>query len=390
MSILEVIVGTQFGSEGKGHVTAQRVAQLMSNGIEVWNVRVAGPNAGHCVIDPSTGYKYAFRALPVGAAFGAKCVIASGSEIDLDVLESEMRLIELNGRTIDLYVDGQATVLTHEHIKQEQDSDLNAKAGSTAKGIGAARADRLWRTAKIVDQDPEAIRRINALGGTIGNTQDLLTQVAEYREKAIVIEGTQGYGLGLHAGHYPQCTSSNTRATDFLAMAGITPWHQGVELFGVWGATRVYPIRVAGNSGSLKGETSWDELGLDKEYTTVTKKERRVGEWDGPLVRNAVRANGVGVTMLALTMSDQKFPELAGKTGRHTLAELPIEVQHWIQQIEVETNAAVAMVTTGEDTAFYVMPEISPRSDEHVIEEAGAGAEDSDSGLARDDSAEGN
>ena len=231
MSILEVIVGTQFGSEGKGHVTAQRVKQLMSNGIEVWNVRVAGPNAGH----------------------------------------------------------------------------------------------------------------------------------------------------------YPQCTSSNTRATDFLAMAGITPWHQGVELFGVWGATRVYPIRVAGNSGSLKGETSWDELGLDKEYTTVTKKERRVGEWDGPLVRDAVRANGVTQTMLALTMSDQKFPELAGKTGRTTLAELPIDVQHWVQQIEVETNAAVAMVTTGEDTAFYIMPDLEPRPVEDVIEESPAGAEGSDSDDARGD-----
>src|SRR5699024_7206253 len=64
----------------------------------------------------------------------------------------------------------------------------------------------------------------------------------------VVVEGTQGYWLGLHAGHYPQSTSNNARPIDFLAMAGLNPWEWDFYPIGV---TRTNPIRVAGNSGPL-------------------------------------------------------------------------------------------------------------------------------------------
>jgi adenylosuccinate synthase len=133
----------------------------------------------------------------------------------------------------------------------------------------------------------------------------------------VIIEGTQGYGLGLHTAFYPQVTSSDCRAIDFLAMAGISPWAEDVRL-DVLLVARVFPIRVAGNSGPLRGETSWSDLDLPEERTTVTNKVRRVGQWDEALVMEALVANGGGDfhpdVKVALTMLDQLHPEMRDET----------------------------------------------------------------------------
>lgn len=352
---IEVVVGGQYGSEGKGHVTAQRVEWHLDQGRHVLNVRVAGPNAGHCVINPTTEQKHAFRALPVGAAFGTDvtCVIAPGSEIDMSVLRKEMEEVKLAlGDYPRLLVDPEATLLTQEHIDLEQASDLNARLGSTAKGIGAARAARIWRKAQRVQDSHEAVREIQSWGGLVMPTAEIM---ASQHNTAVIIEGTQGYGLGLHAGAYPQCTSSDCRAIDFLAMAGINPWDTRYGGLHIWIATRVYPIRVAGNSGPLQGETTWDELGLPEEHTTVTQKVRRVGEWDEKLIRDAVRANGGGKMVpyvrLALTMVDQKFPQVAGLTNTN---RLPADVDRWITSVENAADCRVGMVTTSPSTAVHL------------------------------------
>lgn len=352
---LEVVVGGQFGSEGKGHVTAQRVQHHLDQGRRVLNVRVAGPNAGHCVINPTTGQKHAFRSLPVGAAFGRDvfCIIAAGSEVDMAVLRKEMEEVKLAlGDYPTLIVDPEATLLTQHHIDLEQASDLNARLGSTAKGIGAARADRIWRTADRIKNSYAVIKEIKSWGGLVIPTLHLLRAQGD---AAIIIEGTQGYGLGLHAGRYPQSTSSDCRAIDFLAMAGISPWDPVMAGLLVWIATRVYPIRVAGNSGPLQGETTWDELGLPEEHTTVTQKVRRVGEWDGGLVSTAVAANGGGQNVpyvqLALTMVDQKFPQIEGFAQDN---DLPHDVIQWVKEIEAETGAPVGMITTSPNTAILL------------------------------------
>ena len=169
-----------------------------------------------------------------------------------------------------------------------------------------------------------------------------------------MIEGTQGYGLGLHAGLYPQCTSNDARAIDFLAMAGVNPW-DGWDRFQVIGATRTNPIRVAGNSGPLKGETTWEDLGQQSERTTVTQKTRRVGEWDAELVSNAVRRGGIHA--IALTMVDKVFPEIAGQAGTLPMSELARtypEVHEFVRQVEEDAGARVAMICTGEATALEV------------------------------------
>lgn len=302
-----------FGSEAKGRVTLERVQYHASYG-QVASMRVAGPNAGHVVWDK--GHRFAMRALPVGFVEpDARLYIAAGSEVDIDVLREEIDLVESYGYEVRerLWIHPQATWLEPVHRDREASSTLTAKVGSTSKGIGAARSDRIWRVATLVGENPA----FKELGIVYDFTEDLRYMLGRGHDFALVIEGTQGYGLGLHAGHYPQCTSSDARAIDFLAMAGINPWDltdydQERGAFRIHMVIRPFPIRVAGNSGELKDETSWEDLGLEAERTTVTNKIRRVGQFDPQLVKEAILANGRKNVDLHLSMADQLVPELAG------------------------------------------------------------------------------
>jgi hypothetical protein len=144
-------------------------------------------------------------------------------------------------------------------------------------------------------------------------------------------------------------------------MAGISPWRMlndldGVDLIdmSVWAVARVYPIRVAGPSGPLVNETTWEALGLPEERTTVTKKVRRVGGWDPHLVAGAVEANGGAPTVkIALTMLDQKFPDLANVSETHIVAGHG-EAMAWLNQVEYDSGASVRMVTTGPNSGVFI------------------------------------
>jgi adenylosuccinate synthase len=170
----------------------------------------------------------------------------------------------------------------------------------------------------------------------------------------VVIEGVQGYDLGLHGQYYPQSTSSDCTAIDFLSMAGISPWDRRVQGLRVWVTARVYPIRVAGNSGPLHGETTWARLGLPQERTTVTNKIRRVGTWNEQQVKQAVAANGGHpVAAIALTMLDQMFPRIAGITSQEEL-EQHFDAMQFIEYVEQECDALVGLVGTGPDTMVEI------------------------------------
>lgn len=375
MSKIHVVTGAMFGSEGKGHVTAQLAThgEFRHPHDQILNIRVAGPNAGHTVLD-DVGFAFPLRTIPVAAAVdhAATLYIAPGSEIELEVLEAEVALLREHGHPVShLVVAGEATLLEENHKQTETDLDIHAKLGSTGKGIGAARADRIMRSAKRIIDSEDAMARLTNLGATVLTARETLEFIADWTDSpdaVIIIEGTQGYGLGLHAGHYPQCTSSDTRAIDFLAMAGISPWSPGIEAMGIWLVARVFPIRVAGNSGPLKGETSWEELGLPIEKTTVTHKVRRVGEWDAELMRDAVVANG-GATytrpqgfyngkvevLVALTMVDQKIPGLRDTTTWDSLDDdSDTQLNALLKQVQTDAGVPVGMVTTGPATAIVV------------------------------------
>lgn len=361
---LSVVTGGQFGSEAKGHVTKQIVDKAVGYSDQVINIRVAGPNAGHSAVSP-TGTKHAFRTVPIGLVNPSDKVfgyIAAGSEIDPEVLWAEISEMVQHGLPVEgrLSIHPEATLLTSEHKDAEANADLVRQVGSTGKGIGAARAARLMRKAKRVSDDDALVKDLAKAGVTVAeiNFDDFTSNTH------VVIEGTQGYGLGLHAGHYPQCTSSDTRAIDFLAMAGISPWDEAFRegQFTVWVTLRPYPIRVAGNSGPLYAETTWEDLGLPIERTTVTHKIRRVGQWDPVLAWDAVRANGGSPTVkIAFTMLDQVIPQFAGVQSLDEISNLLAQEDdlalfnkwnEWLERVQ-DAGARIGLITTSDRTAIW-------------------------------------
>lgn len=362
---LDVVVGAQFGSEAKGHVAKrllERVVKGCTCGGRAINVRVAGPNAGHTVYDEQ-GTKFALRSIPVGVVIPSVTLyIAPGSEIDLDVLLAEIDYAVANGHRIRnrLFVSGEATMLYDQYKDQESFAsglDLVAKIGSTGKGIGVARSERILRSAKRLIDDDVACDILDQRGVTI--LQDPWKQGPNDH---VVIEGTQGYGLGLHAGFYPKCTSSDARAIDFCAMAGMNPWDY--DAFGVWAVARPFPIRVAGNSGPLHEETTWEDLGLEPELTTVTQKVRRVGHFDPWLVAEAIKANGIDCTKLVITMIDQVDPNIQGYStleNRDHPDRAFINSRGYARLIEIQQEVGarlgvlptIPLVTTGPDTGVW-------------------------------------
>lgn len=343
---LQVIAGGQYGSEAKGavagYLAGQEEAPLC--------IRVAGPNAGHSVVDPITGIKFALRQIPVGAVTNpdAALAIAAGSEIDPYVMDEEIGQLEAHAIKIKhrLLIDPAATWLTSAHKDRETTSGIVGRIGSTGKGIGAARADRIMRTAQTVRQHAESF----AYYGKIGSVAAAAGQVLN-SGGTVQVEGTQGYGLGLHGEHYPQCTSSDCTALDFLQMARINPWIVSRDKLEIWVVFRPYPIRVAGNSGYMLDETSWEELGLEPELTTVTKKIRRVGQWDGGLAAAAIDANGgyCGMVRCALTMADQIDPAVAGETDTQRLLQ-SVLLSGFLARFERDTGMTPAMITTSDRT----------------------------------------
>jgi adenylosuccinate synthase len=142
-------------------------------------------------------------------------------------------------------------------------------------------------------------------------------------------------------------------------MAGISPWHPAVDQFEVWLATRVRPIRVAGNSGPLKAETTWEALGLPEERTTVTNKRRRVGGWDPALVRRAIQANGGGrpgsPVRLAFTMVDTQIPSLTGykESPGHEDTQTHPQLADFIAQREAALECPINFIGTSPTTGFF-------------------------------------
>lgn len=352
MTTVSIVTGGQYGSEAKGHVAARLFLSTPDqNRLPV--IRVGGPNAGHSVYGVD-GQIWPFRTIPVSAVLNSMSplVIGPGSEIDLDVIADEIYRVQqaginMIGRVI---VDEQATILTAANKHQEDRLGMHQRLGSTAKGIGAARADRLMRTAPIAS---DYRQRLETMGCDVMSTEDWMHHVLPGAPR-IIIEGTQGVGLGLHYGHYPYCTGGDTRAIDFYAQSGLplSP-HLQIE---PWLVFRTHPIRVAGNSGPMYDETDWETLSaetggyIQPEQTTVTKETRRVGRWDPVLFHRSLAAHG-GVSnrnlRIALTFADYVDPTLAGVSDPHKIVRsVPLRAFH----VAHLNGMPLDMVTTGPKT----------------------------------------
>ena len=278
-----VVVGGQFGSEGKGKV-AHFLAKEQGASVAV---RVGGSNAGHTAYDEE-GRKHTFRHLPTAALLpDALCVLGPGSLIDPGVLEEEVKRIGLPRDR--LHVDPMAFVITEEHKRREADSGLTKQIGSTGSGTGAALVERVERSSG----DNLARCHPYLRGFDRGPVRDVLREALDRGER-VIVEGTQGFGLSnLQAEDYPWATSRDTTAAAFVAEAGLSP----LDVDEVVLVIRAFPIRVAGDSGPLPKETTWADVGKRtsqpelSEQTTVTGRTRRVGEFDPAVVKAAIAAN---------------------------------------------------------------------------------------------------
>lgn len=303
---LTVLVGGQYGSEGKG-----AIAKHVAFNYDV-HVRVGSPNAGHTIY--WDGEKHVMQSIPCGwINSDAQIVIGRGALLNMRQLVKEIIHIQqwypnfLNR----LHIDENAGVLSERFHEQEGgvNGEMHKRIGSTGEGVGPARMARLER-------DPAKFQLFKEVADEWGLSQCVtkntpaLIALAQDTGNNVLIEGTQGSALSLLHSHWPYCTSIDTNASGIISEVGIAP----SRVTDVLMVCRTYPIRVAGNSGPMQNEISWDELnrrvggGVAPEKTTVTHKTRRIAEWDDELFKQSCILNAP--TDIALTFADYVDPYL--------------------------------------------------------------------------------
>jgi len=278
-----VIVGGQFGGEGKGKV-AYKFAQERAAHIAL---RVGGTNSGHTVIDPF-GDAIILRQLPTAALLpDVICVLGAGSYINPDILLDEVSRTGLaNDRVL---IDPNATIITERELNEERSSSLRESIASTLSGTGAAVRRRIGRERSVRLAKQEELLK-HFVHPVVPFLRDNLSS-----GERVIIEGTQGFGLSLlHSKYYPYVTSRDTSAAAFVSEAGLSP----LDIDDVVLVLRAFPIRVGGNSGPLPNEIDWETLTHESrsdrpilEYTSVTNTIRRVARFDADIVRQAIMVN---------------------------------------------------------------------------------------------------
>lgn len=336
--VVDVLVGGQFGSEGKGQVAAYLAPEYDLL------IRVGGPNAGHKVYeDPEP---YTFHSLPSGTrASNARILIGAGAVINVETLWREINDCDLDHRR--LTIDPQVLVISAEDIEKER--ALKKSIGSTGQGVGAATARRILdRGIKGV----EFAKDVDRLKPFVRPTHEVIEDACRQRVK-ILLEGTQGTGLSLYHGSYPHVTSRETTVAGCLAEAGISPSRVRKVLM----VCRTYPIRVQdpdkeGNtSGPMSQPISWREISrrsgiseyeLNKtEKTSTTNRKRRVSEFDWVLLKKAAELNAP--TDIALTFAD--YLSKSNREARR-LEQLTAETVQFIQEVERVAEAPVSLIST--------------------------------------------
>ena len=333
---VDVIIGGQYGSEGKGQIAA-----YLANEYDIL-VRVGGPNAGHSVFDSKA--KYIFHQIPSGSRVNkvAKLLIGPGAVIDPNKLLSEIQEHEIDEKR--LCVDENAMIINEQDKKNEE--SLVAMIGSTGQGVGFATARR------ITDRDRKVIlaRDVEELSTYVGSTLKILEKA--YKEsKRILLEGTQGTGLSLYHGFYPHVTSRDTTVSACLSESGIAPKRVRRVIM----VCRTYPIRVQSPPDSTSGplqELTWDDIAERSGYevgvlwaaekTSTTKKQRRIGEFEWENIHKAAVLNGA--TDIALTFTDyiNKNNIEAMRYEQLTPATL-----NFIEEVERVTETPVTLISTG-------------------------------------------
>ncbi len=342
---ITIVVGTQWGDEGKGKVTdilaARADAVVRCQG---------GNNAGHTVV--AANHTLKLRLIPSGIlSTRSICVMGNGIVFDPSVLVAELDgLTAASIETGHLRLSQDAHVITpwHRALDTAREERAGSAIGTTRQGIGPAYADKAARVGiragELLNQPllrerleemgdlhnqqlttyynspPLAVGEVfeelcsyaEQLGPLICDTTTLLHDYLE-ADRQLLLEGAQGTLLDIDHGSYPFVTSSSTVAGGLLAGAGLGP----MSVTRVIGVTKAYVTRVGG--GPLPTEQD-GEIGRHlsergHEFGTVTGRARRCGWLDIPLLKRAIKLSGVSELVVTKLDVLSGLPELMLCTG---------------------------------------------------------------------------
>jgi len=324
-----VVLGTQWGDEGKG-----KIVDLLTEKAAAVVRFQGGHNAGHTLV--INGEKTALHLIPSGILRdGVRCVIGNGVVLAPDALLKEIRALEDRGVPVmdRLRISHACPLILPYHVALDQAREIkrgNAKIGTTGRGIGPAYEDKVSRRGLRVDDmyQPEFADKlkevmeyhnfslVNYYGvepvsyeETLAACMDWAAQIKDIvvdavdlvhsvRESGgdIMFEGAQGTLLDIDHGTYPFVTSSNTTAGGVATGSGVGPLY----LDQILGITKAYTTRVG--AGPFPTEL-FDEVGkhladVGKEKGTTTGRDRRCGWFDAMLVKHAIRVNSINTICL--------------------------------------------------------------------------------------------
>jgi adenylosuccinate synthase len=328
-----VIVGAQWGDEGKGKAT-----DLLGGRVDYVVKFNGGNNAGHTVV--IAGERYALHLLPSGILTpGVVPVIGNGVVIDPAVLFSELEGLTARGVDVSrLVVSSNAHLVTSYHVALDRVTERflgKARIGTTGRGIGPAYADKISRLGiRVQDLFDEKILR-QKVDGALDQKNQMLVKVYNRRAmsvdelveallsyavrlrpmvadttlllgqalaagRTVLLEGGQATMLDVDHGTYPFVTSSNATAGGACTGAGIPP----TAITRIIGITKAYTTRVGeGPFPTELLDAAGERLrSVGSEYGTTTGRPRRCGWFDGPVARYAARINGI--TDFVLTKLD--------------------------------------------------------------------------------------
>lgn len=328
-----VVVGTQWGDEGKGKIT-----DFLSKQADIIARFSGGDNAGHTI--QFEGETYKLHLIPSGIFYSDKrSVMGNGMVINPESLVKELKGLQERGvDTSNLRISNRAHVILPYHIHQDKVDEASrgdAKIGTTCKGIGPCYIDKVQRIgiriADLLDKDvfeeklrtnlemknrlftkfyeveglafDDIFEKFYAYGQEIApyvtDTSKILNDVMDEGGK-VLFEGAQGVLLDVDHGTYPYVTSSNPVAGGVTTGTGVGP----ASINRVIGVSKAYTSRVG--DGPFPTEL-FDEVGnqireVGREYGTTTGRPRRVGWFDTVVVRHSRRVSGI--TDLALNSID--------------------------------------------------------------------------------------
>lgn len=330
-----VVVGTQWGDEGKG-----KVVDILAEFVDVVVRFQGGNNAGHTIV--VEGQRIVLHHIPSGVLHPRKkCVVGNGVVIDPKVLLEEIEELESRGVKVspgNLILSEASHLIMPYHramdVGRERAAGKNA-IGTTGRGIGPAYEGKVGRRGiRMVDLlDPQIFRRKvqdhlrelnpylkDRLGEKPFSLKEVVEEYMAYADKlapfvtntsifldremkagrSVLFEGAQGTFLDLDHGTYPYVTASNTVAGNACTGAGVGP----TRIDGVVGIVKAYTTRVGSGPFPTELQDETGELLREKgqEFGATTGRARRCGWLDMVLVRDAVRLNGI--SDLAITKLD--------------------------------------------------------------------------------------